>query len=85
MCSYSGFIQPLFDPHKVLLRRIFFLDSDRTEYLFVGVYPAKGYDALLEFGGCKQTPILLKEPEIQTLAFHLPILCGNLQRQTIFV
>jgi hypothetical protein len=41
----------------------------------VGVYPAKGYDVLLEFGGCKQTPILLKEPQVQILAIHLPVLC----------
>jgi hypothetical protein len=75
VCSYSGFINPPFDPQKVLLHRIFFLDSDRTKYLSVGVHPAKGYDALLKFGGCKQTLILLKEPDVQTLAIHLPVLC----------
>jgi hypothetical protein len=60
---------------KLLLRRIFFLDFDRTKYLSVGLYPARGYEALLEFGGCKQTPIHLKEPQVQTLAVHLPVLC----------
>jgi hypothetical protein len=68
VCSYrgvysvgSGFINPLFDPQKLLYFRNFFLYSDRTKYLSVGVYPDRGYDALLEFDGCKQTPILLKE------------------------
>jgi hypothetical protein len=51
----------------------------------VGVYPAKSYDDLLKFGGCKQTHILLKEPQVQTSAMHLPVLwwkcakTGNIQ------
>jgi hypothetical protein len=75
VCSYNGFINPLFNPQKVLLRRIFLLDSDRTKYVSVGIYPAMGYDALLKFGGCRQTPVLLKEPQFWTLAIHVPVLC----------
>jgi hypothetical protein len=68
-------IGPLFDPQRVLLRRIFFIDSDRTRYVSVGYYPARNYDVLLEFGGSMIKPIALTEANVRTLAEHLPTLC----------
>jgi hypothetical protein len=56
-----------------------FLPSLTEQNIYLGVHPAKGYDALLEFGGCKQTPILLKEPQVQTLAIHFPVLCVEMR------
>jgi hypothetical protein len=63
VCSYSGvysvgsgFINPLFDSQKVLLRRIAFLHYDRTKCVFVGVYPARDYEALLKFGAVNKHP-----------------------------
>jgi hypothetical protein len=44
-------VSSLFDPQRVLLRRIFFIDSDRTRYVSVVYYPARNYDVLVEFGG----------------------------------
>jgi hypothetical protein len=37
-------ISPLFVPSMVLLRRIFFIDADKTRYVSVGFYPARNYD-----------------------------------------
>jgi hypothetical protein len=42
-----------------------------------GIYPGKGYD-VLEFGGCKQTPVFLTEPHIQNIAFHFPTMCAEM-------
>jgi len=39
-----------FDPQRVLLRRIFFIKSDRTKYVSVGFYPSRDYQLLVEFG-----------------------------------
>jgi hypothetical protein len=50
----------LFEPQRLLLRGLFFINSDRTKYVSVGIYPGRDYDVLLEFGGCKQTPIFLR-------------------------
>ena len=40
----------LFDPNRVLLRRVFFLDHDKTRYISVGFYPARNYQPLVEIG-----------------------------------
>jgi hypothetical protein len=37
-------ISPPFYPQKVLLRRTFFIDPDKTIYVSVGYYPARNYD-----------------------------------------
>jgi hypothetical protein len=41
----------------VLLRRIFFIDTDKTRYVSVGFYPARNFDVLVEFGGPKLRPM----------------------------
>jgi len=46
---------PLFDPKGVLLRRLFFIDVDRTKYVSVGFYPNRDYLPLVEFGAVKRT------------------------------
>src|SRR5262245_16175832 len=65
-------------PPRVLLRRVFFLNSDRTRYLSVGFYPALHYLPLVEFGGARLKPILLNAHLVRTLATHLPILCSEM-------
>jgi len=57
-CTYlEG--QLLFDPNKVLLRRVFFLDHEKTKYISVEFYPARNYQPLVEVGSPKSTPIVL--------------------------
>ena len=70
-CTYlEG--QLLFEPNKVLLRRVFFLDPEKTKYISVGFYPARNYQPLVEIGSPKSTPIVLKDQHVKTLSEHLP-------------
>ena len=48
--SYTEAISLLFDPNRVLLRRVFFLDPDKTRYISVGYYSSKNYQTLVEIG-----------------------------------
>jgi len=41
--TYTEATSLLFDPNKVLLRRVFFLDPDKTRYISVGYYPSRNY------------------------------------------
>ena len=49
ICTYWP-NNPAFDPKRVLLRRLFFINDVRTKYVSVGFYPARNYLPLLEFG-----------------------------------
>jgi hypothetical protein len=71
-------ISPLFVPTMVLLRGIFFIDTDKTRYVSVGFYPARSFDVLVEFGGPKLRPIVLVDKYVRTLAEHLPDLCEKM-------
>ena len=67
-----------FDPKSVLLRRLFFINEDRTKYVSVGFYPARDYLPLVEFGvlwraGGPKIPILSDE-QVDELAETLTTL-----------
>jgi len=64
--------QLLFDPNNVLLRRVFFLDPEKTKYISVGFYPARNYQPMVEIGSPKSTPIALTDQHVKTLSEHLP-------------
>ena len=49
ICTYYPAI-PAFEPKNVLLRRLFFINEDRTKYVSVGFYPARDFQPLVEFG-----------------------------------
>jgi len=66
-------ISPLFDPNRALLRRVFFLNEDRTKYVSVAFYRTQGYAAHVEFGAAKAAPIRLTEQQVTALAEHLPL------------
>jgi len=40
---YTEAVHLLFDPKRVLLRRLFFIDEERSKYVSVGFYPARDY------------------------------------------
>ena len=40
---------PAFDPKRVLLRRLFFINEYRTKYVSVDFYPARDYLTLFDF------------------------------------
>ena len=49
ICTYWP-NNPAFDPKRVLLRSLFFINEDRTKYVSFGFYPARDYLPLAEFG-----------------------------------
>ena len=63
---------------SVLLRRIYFLNSDRSKYVCLAFYPSRGNRAFLELGGVRQAPVVLPPSLIPTLVLHLPILCERM-------
>ena len=82
--SYTEATSLLFDPNRVLLRRVFFLDSDKTRYISVGYYPSRNYQPLVEIGTPKQHPILLTDHHVSTLAEHLPAQADALWRDEFY-
>jgi len=55
--SYTEATSLLFDANRVLLRRVFFLDPEKTRYISVEFYRAKKYQPLVEIGSPKQNSI----------------------------
>ena len=78
--SYAGVNNLLFDTNRVLLRRVFFLDPDKTRYISVGFYPARNY----EIGSPNVRPILLTHQRVKTLAEHLPAQVDALWRDEFY-
>ena len=63
-CTYlEG--QLLIDPNKFLLRRVFFLDPQKTKYISVGFYPAGQYQPMVEIGSPKSTSIVLTDQHVK--------------------
>jgi len=62
----------------VLLRRLFFINEDRTKYVSVGFYPARDYLRLVEFGvvrrGGAPKTLILSDEQVDALAETLPTL-----------
>ena len=48
ICPYWP-VSPAFDPKRVLLRRLSFINAKRNKYVSVGYYPAREYQPLVEF------------------------------------
>ena len=61
-----------FDPKRVLLRSLFFINEDRTKYVSVGFYPARDYLPLGEFGvvrsGGGPKTLILSDEHVDALA-----------------
>ena len=77
ICTYWS-NNPAFDSKIVLLRRLFFINEERTKYVSVGFYVARDYLPLFEFGdlwraGGPKTLILSHE-QMDALAETLPTL-----------
>jgi hypothetical protein len=77
ICTYWP-NNPAFDPKRVLLRRLFFINEDRTKYVSVGFYPARDYLPLVEFGvlrrGGGPKTLILSDEQVDALAETLPTL-----------
>ena len=46
----------LANPNRAILWRVFFIAEDKSKFVSVGFYPARGYQPLAEFGGAKKLP-----------------------------
>ena len=79
MYSYTDCIN-VFDPNRVLHRRFFFIDPEKTKYISVGFYPSRNYEPLVEIGSSKSNPLILTDLHVKTLAEHLPAQCDALCR-----
>ena len=64
-----------------MLRRVFFVNEDRTKYVSVGFYPARDYQLLVEFGAVKRNKtvvLILVDQYVATLAAILPSICESM-------
>ena len=53
ICTYWP-ANPSFDPKRVLLQRMFFINEDKTKYVSVGFYPSRDYQTLVEFSAIQR-------------------------------
>jgi hypothetical protein len=81
----STFISPAFDSSRVLLRRVFFLNEEKSRYVSVGFYPARNYQPLLEFGGTRILPLVLPKEFVKIAVERLPVLVEAMCRNEHFV
>jgi len=77
MCSnfFVEVVNPAFDPNRVLLRRVFFINEEKTRYVSVGYYPTRKYQPLVEFGGSKIKPVIIDPQHVETMVACLPRIC----------
>jgi len=63
ICTYWA-ANPAFDLQRLLLRRLFFLNTNNTKHVSVGFYPVRDYLPLVEFGvirSCGSKAIILTD------------------------
>ena len=69
---------PTFDRKSVLLRRLFFMNEDKTKYVSVDLYAARDYLPLVEFGVLRRAggpkTLILSDEQVDALAETLPTL-----------
>jgi len=66
---------PSFDPKRVLLRRMVFINEDKTKYMSVGYYSARDYQPLVEFGAIRRhgsKSLILADEQVAAMADCLP-------------
>ena len=69
---------PAFDPMRVLLIRLFFINDFQIEFVSVGFYHARDYLPLVEYGvlrwGGGPKTLILSDEQVDALAETLPTL-----------
>jgi len=73
---------PLANPNRAMLRRVFFIAEDKSKFLSVGYYPARGYQPLAEFGGAKKLPLLFDAQQLQTLVENIATVQRSVCKRT---
>jgi len=49
-------VSPAFELNRVLLRRVFFINEDKSKYVSIGLSPTLNYQPFVEFGDAKNKP-----------------------------
>jgi hypothetical protein len=81
-CTYGV---PAFDPRRVLLRRVFFLNDEKSRYVTFGFYPAHNYQPLFEVSVTRILPLVLPADYVNIVAERLPGLVEAKCRNEHFV
>jgi len=68
----------MFDPKRILLRRVFFIYPEKIKYISVGFYPSRNFQPPVEIVSPKSNPLILTDQHVKTLAEHLPAQCDAL-------
>jgi hypothetical protein len=76
--AYVEPISPIFDPKRVLLRRVFFINARKSKYISVGFYPARNYEPMVEFGSGRNNSIILGDTQVRYLSEAIPRVCESL-------
>jgi len=74
----------LANPNRAMLRRVFFIAEDKSKFVSMAYFPARGYQPLAEFGGAKKLPLLLDAQQLQTMAENIAALCNALSTNEHF-
>jgi len=74
----------LANPNRAMLRRVFFIAEDKSKFVSVAYFPARGYQPLAEFVGAKKLPLLLDAQQLQTMAENIATLCNALSTNEHF-
>jgi len=77
---YAKAVNMIFDPKRVQLRLLFFIDEDRTKYISVGVYPSRHNHPFVEFGSIKKngsTIFILDDRQFNKVPACLPRICKS--------
>jgi len=61
-----------------------FIAEDKSKFVSVGYFPARGYQPLAQFGGAKKLPLLLDIQQLQILAENFASLCNALSANEHF-
>jgi len=72
------------NPNRAMPRRVFFIAEDKSKFVSVGFYAARGNQPLAEFGGAKKLPLLLDAQQLQTMAENIATLCNALSTNEHF-
>lgn len=83
ICTYWA-ANPAFDYQRVLLRRLFFLNANKTKYVSDNFYPARDYLPMVEFGlirSCGSKAIILTDEQVYTLAQCLPMIADAMCKE----
>jgi len=54
----------LANPNRAMLRLVFFIAEDKSKFVSVAYFPARGDQPLAEFGGAKKLPLLLDAQQL---------------------